>query len=249
MVDDTPGSRLWVASAGYGLISMGTPLKPYSATFSANHPDSVVRNATSEGETPIARQWWEAISGLSDLQYGGPRTIAELAGLSPNQPLLIVASETYLLALRNDVESALSQLNDPELLSIFSAGCKSFGDLSNHLIPYDARMQNVVGGALRSLNIRVAQKAILERRKSQATCSAFRQSITRLTRQLPELKRFHRLAMTDVQLKAYIEKEIAKTPSCSHTRLLRQLRDQGHACEQKRFAALFRDVQEHENGS
>ena len=34
--------RVWVASAGYGLLCMDNPLQPYSATFAVSHPDSVV---------------------------------------------------------------------------------------------------------------------------------------------------------------------------------------------------------------
>ncbi len=246
-----PSVRLRIASAGYGLVTMDTPLKPYSATFSSSHPDSIAKKTISDDRASIYRHWWEVMSRADNLQTGKPRTIAEIAADSPNAPLLVIASENYLLAIQHDLQTALSQLNSSDLLSIFSAGCKSLNGLADHLLPYDARMQHAVGGALRSLNMRVAQMALADCRRSLATFSALRQMLSRISRQQPELRKFERQPMTDTEVRRYIARELKRNSDVCHTPLLRKLRDGGQACEQKRFAKIFREVREREqlNGS
>ncbi|CAM5715916.1 hypothetical protein SVIOM74S_09450 [Streptomyces violarus] len=49
--------------------------------------------------------------------------------------------------------------------------------------------------------------------------------------------------MTDENVIAFIRESLAQNPSYSRTRLLRMLRDQGLACEQKRFAELYATVE------
>ena len=61
-------ASLFVASAGYGLVSAEAELKPYSATFSPG-PDSVVahpldRDSRAQG----LRDWWQKLSS-----WNGPR--------------------------------------------------------------------------------------------------------------------------------------------------------------------------------
>lgn len=241
--------QLWVASAGYGLVALDDPLKPYSATFSREHPDSIGTKSAGDDRSSTYRSWWELMSNWDGPARCRPRTIAEIAANNPNAPLLVIASDNYLTAVENDLQHALAELRDPDLLSIFSAGCKSLNGLAEHLVPYDARLQNVVGGALRSLNMRAARKAIAECRRSLPTLPVLRKKFTRLERDLPELERIEREPMTDTEAKRFIIQELRKNPDACHTPLLRKLRDGGQACEQKRFARLFREVREQIHGS
>jgi len=243
------GVRLWVASAGYGLISLDDSVKPYSATYSTDHPDSVVKRTTGDDRQTICREWWTLMSNWNGPTSKAPRTIAEVAAAAPNSPLIVVASESYLLGINDDLRLAREALNEDELLSIFSAGCKSLNGLARHLIPYDARLQRIVGGALRSLNMRAAQKALHESRRSMPTLPVLRRKFTRLLDGQPPLDRPERSPMTDAAVCRFITKAIRKDATASHTPLLRKLRDEGSACEQKRFAKLFRHVREQLNGS
>ena len=243
------GVRLWVASAGYGLISLDDSVKPYSATYSIDHPDSVVKRTTGNDRPTICREWWTLMSQWNGPVERMPRTLTEVAAASPNSPLIVVASENYLLGINDDLCDARDELNEPELLSIFSAGCKSLNGLARHLVPYDARLQRVVGGALRSLNMRAAQKALHESRRSQPTLPVLRRKFKRLLDSQPPLDRPERLPMTDAAVCRFIKQAIRRDADVSHTPLLRKLRDGGHACEQKRFAKLFRQVREQLNGS
>ena len=49
--------------------------------------------------------------------------------------------------------------------------------------------------------------------------------------------------MADQEVRAFVRDRLADDPQATHTRLLRELRDSGRACEQQRFAGLFRAEQ------
>jgi len=116
--------------------------------------------------------------------------------------------------------------------------------LDDHLIPLDARLQTIAGGARRSLNIRLARKALLELDKNGPTLSALRKKFTKLLAEQPPATKYDRTPMTDAEVRGFIQKAIKEEPAIKFSPLLRELRDSGFACEHRRFASLFRSVQE-----
>jgi hypothetical protein len=56
------------------------------------------------------------------------------------------------------------------------------------------------------------------------------------------VKRAPGVAMTDDNVIAFIRQRVAVDAKASHTRLLRELRESGQACEQGRFRRLFKQV-------
>jgi hypothetical protein len=74
----------------------------------------------------------------------------------------------------------------------------------------------------------------------------------RLMEQQPEIKKYERIPMTDEDVRAYIKSAMIKSAmtksamnhggKLSHTGLLRQLRAENRACEQKRFRDLFKEM-------
>ena len=235
----------YVCSAGYGLIHIDDQIAPYSATFSRPHPDSVWFN---QGKTEItSNDWWTQVCGWRGHRGFGPRSISKLAGKHPDAPLLIVASKNYLRAISADLATAREKMDSPDLLLILSAGTATYGPLTDNLLPCDARLQPAVGGVLRSLNVRLAAKLIREAR-SEPTFDVLKRKLRRLLAQQPDLPVYNRARMEDDAVKAFIEKHIAQQKRPAHSPLLRQLRAEGHACEQKRFASLFREVTESHHG-
>ena len=234
--------RFWVASAGYGLISLADRLKPYSATFSHSHPDSVSANTLGENRSSLFANWWGTMSKWCGPTAGVPRTITDLVCDRPTSPLVVIASENYLSAIKHDLQNAVTSLANPELLSIFSAGSKSLGTLSRHLVPYDARLQRVVGGALRSLNMRVARYALSECRDSVPTLPLFCKRLAKLSGKQPAFEQIERRPMTDAAVRRFIANELRRDRNACHSPLLRKFRDGDNACEQKRFANLYREV-------
>lgn len=227
----TPSTNIamWVCSAGYGLIPTDAPIRPYSATFAAAHLDSV------PGGRPAAADWWAALSEWSG-PARGPRSLADLAAKDPTGRLLLVLSAPYLAACRADVLAAADAVADASQLSIISAGTKTDADLAEFLLPVDARLEHALGGTRQSLNVRVAEHLLASGVSEHA---AMRDRLTRLLADQPPPRRFTRLPMTDEEIREFVRGRLDEGP-VTHTRLLRELRDSGRACEQHRFAELFR---------
>jgi hypothetical protein len=234
--------RVWVVSAGYGLIRLQDSIKPYSVTFSRPHPDSVTSLPKQDAQPAPAADWWEELT-QKDLNHPAPSSVRHLARGFPNDCLLVVASETYLRAIQNDLERALGEVNDPSFLAIISSGTRSLGSLTGQLVSCDARLQGTVGGVRRSLNVRLAQKILKETPRALPTFPVLQKKFQKLLATAPELPRYDRQVLSDDEVKRWIRLQLKRNPTASHTPLLRQLRAEGNACEQKRFRTLFQEIQ------
>jgi hypothetical protein len=51
-----------------------------------------------------------------------------------------------------------------------------------------------------------------------------------------------RVPATDTEVMSYIRAQLDRDPKARHTRLLREYRGAGYACEQSRFRDLFHQV-------
>src|SRR5208283_1517137 len=154
--------RLWICSAGYGLISPESQIQAYSATFSPHERDCVTSGFDGDARREAARLWWQRMVRWSGPKGNELRSLTSVARRYPRTPLLVVASPDYLCALEEDLSGAVEALSDPGRLLIISAGTRNFGELTDHLLPCDARLQPVLGGTRGSLNIRIA-RLLLER--------------------------------------------------------------------------------------
>jgi hypothetical protein len=235
-------AKIWISSAGYGLISPGAPIKPYSATFSEGHPDSVTRRVGNVTDTRADRVWWSAINRWKGPSKRGPRTVGRIAEKWPRSPLLVVASPFYLNAMIEDLEDAFLTLKEKDSLIVISAGAKSLDGLSENLLPCDARLQARVGGARHSLNVRIAKMFLLQARRWPLKLSILRERVEKLIEHQSVDTRLNRTPLTDDQVREYIAKGLAEKPTLKHTPLLRRIRDSGRACEQSRFSRLFNEV-------
>lgn len=224
-------ARTWICSAGYGLVPLDSALRPYAATFAFGHVDSV---GTSTAEV---QQWWGHHNRWQGPSPSAPRSLTMLATTSPAAVLIVVLSSTYLRACAHDLMGAAEVLQRPEQLSIISAGANTSGGLHEFLLPVDAHLQTAVGGSLGALNVRLAARLLdmagnggLERPALNEHARALRVDST--PRTTPQ-----RAPMTDEEVCQFIAERL--TERSTHTALLRQLRNSGRACEQKRFAQLF----------
>lgn len=239
----TGAVQLWVSSAGYGLVSADSPIKSYSATFSAKHPDSVHLRSNAERSSCL-QEWWERLSRWKGPSRGAPRTLEALATRFPSAPLLVIASNVYLSAMENDLLKAACALRTPELLTIVSGGTDESGALSDFLVPCDARFQGMLGGALMSLNVRLARKILNESDRWPILRTVLQVRYRRLLERQPAIVSYDRQSMNDDEIKDLIREWLQCEPGMKHSPLLRRLRDSGLACEQKRFRALFREIEE-----
>ena len=235
--------RFWICSAGYGLITPASEIRAYSATFSPQERDCVTRGLDATARRVAAQDWWKQIAKWPGPGSNRVRSLTSLARRYPRTPLVVVASPDYLHALEKDLGGALDALSDPDLLVIVSAGMRSFGKFSRNLVPCDARLQSLVGGTRASLNIRIAKLLIERSGKIRLRAKGVSAELGRLLRRQPAIENYQRRAQTDEQVRTFIRTEACKSGMViSRSALLRKFRDRGRACEQSRFASLYRQM-------
>jgi len=235
--------RLWVCSAGYGLIRDTDLIRPYSATFSPGHADSVSVLTPSGTADSVGAEWW---SGLNrrERPSGVPRGIVDLASAEPRVPIVVVASESYITAMSSDLLEAATTLASSDLLSMVSIGAtgKGLGQLQAHLLPADARFEAIVGGIRAALNARIARFLFrLLPQGASPSMGLLSGALARAATELPPLRRFERERVSDDGVRQFIERE-RRSATTSKTQLLRRFRESGAACEQGRFSSLFNEV-------
>lgn len=226
--------RIWVASAGYGLVPIDALLHPYAATFASG----------SDGVGPIedARCWWELLAEWEGPASKSPRSLRALAAMDPDAPLLIAASATYVRAMQPDIERAAGELARPGQLAIIAAGLRANGILGDHLLASDERFKRVVGGQMHSLNVRLLRYALKRWEEWAPDVQTLKQLFADKTISLLPLEKPDREPQSDTDVIRFIETSLKQNPKTGHTTLLRRFRESGLACEQKRFKGLFLQV-------
>jgi hypothetical protein len=223
-------TRLWVCSAGYGLIPAEAQIRPYAATFSGGS-DRVPGGADG------ARHWWRALSSWEGPAPGEPRSIRSLAAADRSASFLLALSASYLNACRDDIAAAVEEVADPDALMVVSAGARSSGGAGVAMVPADARLQRFLGGTRQALNARIAAYLLSDGISSRAEAT---QNMTLLLAEQAPLTRYERKKLSDREVTEMIACRLAQAPGTSASRLLREFRDAGYACEQQRFAGLYR---------
>jgi hypothetical protein len=234
-------AKLWICSAGYGLIVPGSKIRAYSATFATGDPDSVSVESAAIERRLAGQEWWKS---LACWQGPGPERIRTISGIVrrfPRTALLIVASPAYLEALEQDLGAAARLIDRPDLLLIVSAGSRNGGSMADHLLPCDARLQQRLGGTRASLNARIARHLVAKAGTNGLDFPSVRSYLESLLRDQPPVRERSRRPMTDVEVRAFICKEL-RTGTSSYSQSLRNLRDGGRGCEQSRFATLYREL-------
>jgi hypothetical protein len=229
--------ELWVASAGYGLLRADDLVEPYGATFALGSEDSVTREPGHGGAVSNAEFWWRRVNERPRPRQS-PDSIASLAGQQPASPLLVILSESYTRAVGPDLLEAAECLDDPANLLLVSAG-SSGGTLGRLRVPASARFQHALGGTRLSLNARIAKRIVETTADHGWDGRIIRSRLATELAGLPDNIRHDRRPLTDHEVISFIHTELASAPGSSRSALLRRLRDQNQACEQKRFSRLF----------
>ncbi len=225
--------NVWIASAGYGLITPSSCISPYSATFTRHHPDFVGGKDLTHG----AETWWRKLTERN-FRSEKIRSISELVKRYPDTPLIASLSEDYWSALKWDFQKASEYTTAPENLIFIAAGVSERGQLRRHFLPCDARLERQLGRGRSAINVRTLAFALKNYRHLVGTTELF-QTFANLLATLdvfPYPKRRH---TSDADILNYIKIQLTHQPKMSHSNLLRQLRADGMACEQTRFRNLF----------
>lgn len=233
--------QLWVASAGYGLVPSDAALKPYSVTFASGQHDSVLRGPVTD-PAQSRRTWWKLISSERGPAPGSPRSLRSLVEADPTARLLVLGSPAYLQALEHDLLDAQRASHSAEILLISGAPGPASRALQDVWLSSTAELLVHVGGALPSLHARVAAHVIAELVRSGASFADARHRWTALAQGSSRLMPSTRTPASDDEVKQFIRSALKADPKAKHSRLLREYRESGRACEQSRFRELFRQA-------
>jgi hypothetical protein len=226
-------SRFYVISAGLGLVDGQTFAPAYGLTVSPNASESIQAKAVGTFATahwfeemmagPLSTDWTHIFErGSGEVLIALTRPYAEMVGLS-----LAKLPQQHRNRLR-----------------LFGANLSSALPASLHsaLAPYDDRLDTIFPGTRSDF----AQRAMVHYVEHVALPGADRAAAYKCVLEaLADVEmpaRLVRRGANDGDLLALIKTRLSPTASAS--RLLRQLRDDdGIACEQGRFARLFRQAQ------
>jgi hypothetical protein len=233
-----PNVRVWVCSAGYGLVGVDDLLLPYSATFAVGDADSVAAGPRDPAESQTL--WWEALTSWEGPAPGQPRSLAELARAFPSHGILVALPATYLSAVAEDLRAATT-VADPERCAVLSAGAGVMPGVEAWQVPADARLQQRAGGSRAALNARLARLA-LSAVGEQFSGSRLRWYFDGLMAAPRPSTCSGRKRATDDEVSSFIRSALASSPDTRATPLLNRYRNCGRACEQSRFLSLFRQV-------
>lgn len=221
---------LWVASAGYGLIRGTARIRAYAATFTANHPDTVIKTS----ERADARRWWNLLTKQRLAGSHGSSDLQTLAKKNPEAAFLIIGSPPYISAMHDDIAAAAAALDDTGQLVIVTSPNGTPSSLAAYTLYATANLQSSLGGSLLSLHARVASE-LLQAARGQLDAHRLKKN---LRRREQERDTPQREPLSDQAVQRFIRKSSARNYSAG----LRELRDAGFACEQSRFRQLFRET-------
>lgn len=212
---------LLVASAGLGLRSAESVAAGYAATLVGGQPDTV--GATSADR----RGWWH-------------RLRAAPGALDPQVALrgrvLLVLSSAYATAMHSDLV-ALGGRGDDVLMI---GGAVDVDGIRR--LPADRSLRTALGGTATGLTMRMA-RAWLDSLDGVCLTSPVRlQHWQAWAASVRREESWARQPLTDEQVLQFVREARSADPTLSRTRALRELRDSGRACEQSRFAELYRRV-------
>jgi hypothetical protein len=209
---------LLVASAGLGLRPVTGQAPSYGATFARGDADSVASTSLE------ARQWWASLDHHEDL----------VGAVESSGRALLVLSDIYADALHDD----LVRLSRVGLDVLLVGGSRPVDGLERLAPRLDLR--SALGGSATSLNTRMAMRwlELLEPSEHLSASRAHR-AFDDWAREVAVVERYDRAPMSDDEVRSEVRMLLTGDPSISASRALRQLRDSGRACEQKRFHRLF----------
>jgi hypothetical protein len=228
--------RLWICSAGYGLIRPSTRINSYQVTFAPSSIDSVVNGARDRG---ALQTWWTGVCSYKiPGDQGIPRSFTDLALRYPRTPLIVALSADYLSAVEEDLGGVLQHSFFQRYLSIISCGTSGKRvRWKNNLLPCGGEFSASLGGTLTSLNARVARFLF----ESQANAGPSVERMAALLRSIETrtVAPQSRTPQSDQDVTKFISQRLRKASAMSKTKLLEELRAAGKACEQKRFGELY----------
>ncbi len=233
-------SRVWVLSAGLGLIDVTEFIPNYSATLVSGDPDSVARGWNDRRPSEVRREWWSALSQWPGPANGGPRTLAEVTAEQSGAQVLLCGGRDYVDAVADDLRSLQSAQEGEGALMIFASGSPLPG-LHDAWVRVPGRLRLALGGSQTSTTVRTATAVIESLLPHRLNPPAARSATAAFARTTPPLPVFARRRMSDAEIVNWVRDHRSDHSGVTKSTALRVFRDEGLACEQGRFGRLFED--------
>ncbi len=230
-----PAAKIWIVSAGFGLIPWDARIPSYSITFSPNQPESIQHEGPGASKYKRNLEWWNYLSTWAS--NPGPTESVTTKDLLDDRHNRIISAlpKTYLKVLEKDFITKHSA----DLL-IFSSDSSLNPILKDKLIQLDSRLPLAIGGTRQIMILRLIWKINIIINKG--SINSIRDKVSQLMKN-HEIIKYRRKPLSDEEVIQYITlkwNEIKSSHSSpSRSRILRTLRDEGFACEQKRFKNLY----------
>lgn len=235
-----------VASAGIGMHRLSDVGIGYTATFTRGVEDSVSRFSTTSSSDPRQR-WWASLHTKKG--PGWTTWMEECAPKRGRRTVLLAVSEGYQSALAND----LIEISNDWANVIVVSGSKPIDELTvapriTH-VQVGQQLRMLLGGSTPCVGVRFVGD-FLESATTWNGESAH-VHLEKLNRRYQRLSPDGKLPLinrtpfsNDQEVVNWIQATIKRHHMTHPTKsnLLRLLRDEGRACEQKRFGDLFERV-------
>jgi hypothetical protein len=224
---------LYFASAGMSLVDGDEAIPGYDLTAS---PSSASAPAPLRTGSATPGDWWVALNKA----YGVSNPFA--SAMRKHDGLILVAlPSTYLRMVEPDL-LALTAASRKRLRLVTTGRPALAADLQPQVVAYDARLNNLAG-APQGTQSSAVQRALvhfssfLKSRPEAVGIDVQRQWVfdalsCAVARVCPS-----RLVQTDAEIAKWIRKQDPRG-ECAQSALLRMLRADGFACEQKRFRRI-----------
>lgn len=240
---DKYADELWVLSAGYGLINANTEITAYDATFSAGSESSISNHfAQALSLKDRNKYWWNKLTETNDFTISLNYLFDQYKG----DIFVIAAAPAYLKVIQEDIIDCISSgiIDEKHLLIVSS---ETVNTLDNYSVKTKEKLRThrEIKGSLISLNNRVARYLLSVGYQNQFDITEMKKSYLAIDNEVKDVKRASVRKVTDEELTNMIRVELASTQGIriSASILLRQFRNAGLSCEQKRFFRLFKSAQ------
>ncbi|GGB75527.1 hypothetical protein GCM10011607_39810 [Shewanella inventionis] len=233
------GVPLWVLSAGFGFISGQDNICSYDATFSNNGENAVRLFSNTNDSNKDNITWWEQLH--LNRCYSYQHDFSSMVRHHKNDNFCISTSPQYLKVILPELIKLRESghITEKNTIIITSKVELPQSLQSLRLIATEDFCELLQGSRV-SLNIRLARYLLKELSSSDDFISQIKERYVRLQRRSKPAKKFDRVKVDDEEVANYIIKKLeCGSPKSSATVLLNAFRNDGFACEQKRFGKIF----------
>jgi hypothetical protein len=229
------GCEVFVLSAGFGFIGIDSEITRYDATFNTGDKNSILQSSTEISRDEWNIEWWKQLNRVREDKY----SLSELYLHNKSDCFFITVPPLYL----NVIQPELIELKEAGLVTpmntfIISSGASISSSLSDLYLPVTADFSAFLRGSRGTLGIRMAQYFIDGLTGVESIADTIKYRHSKLLELSEKPIKYNRKKMLDGDIRLWISQQ--KTSSV--TLALRNFRDEGNACEQKRFGKLFNSV-------